>query len=334
MLGQRVERGEVVFLLGLHGLVPAVQASLVVHDEHGVGLRVEVDAVDDAVDARAAERDGAALSAELPLVVGRHEAFRHELLAFKAPDQPVAVVAQACLLQLRDGDEGSLGLGLGVAGVLEALVEDARPHLARRVGRDARDARALPQQVVEALKHQVAERAARAGVAKGNVEAVGGELAFVEPAQRAVDERLQAAGRPEGVGAGKRGSQRGVDKLEGGGVAPHEGRGIRHGACKLGERLFAHAHGVDVARDGQARRAIESVDVRGVVAIAVHKLLEQGAGSQGLCLFVGQDALHHHDVACGFEARAEGAAQLRDLAGTGRDAEGLPEARLCVDALA
>ena len=73
-------------------------------------------------------------------------------------------------------------MGLSVAGVLEALVKDVRPYLARRVGCDACDARALPQQVVEALEHQMAERAARAGVAEGDIEVVGRKLAFVEPA--------------------------------------------------------------------------------------------------------------------------------------------------------
>ena len=175
--------------------MPLLQAAFVVYDEHGVVFRVDVDSVDGAADAHAAEGDGRlAVLPKLELACLWHKALGHVLLALETMQQVAADTAQLGFFKFGDGDEGPLLLGLPCAGILEALREHAFPHFARRVGRDACDARAFAEQVVEALKHQVAERAARTGVAEGDVELVGGKFALVQPTHGAVDERFQLAG--------------------------------------------------------------------------------------------------------------------------------------------
>ena len=195
MAGERVESlGRLVFL-GKHRAVPLLQAAFVVYDEHGVVFGVDVEPVDGAADTHAAEGDGRlAVLPKLELACLWHKALGHVLLALEAMQQVAADTAQLGFFKFGDGDEGPLLLGLPCAGMLEALREHVFPHFARRVGRDARDARALAEQVVEALKHQVAERAARTGIAEGDVELVGGKFALVQPTHGAVDERFQLAG--------------------------------------------------------------------------------------------------------------------------------------------
>ena len=308
------------------------QATLVVHHEKGPRLLIHIDAVDNAVDAHASQLDGLVV-AEGQLVCPRDEALRQEALALQRVEKAAAHALQLVGLHLAHGHEGPLHLALGINRLVPGARERPLPAGAVHAGHDARHARLPPQLLVETLQHQVAEAALGHMVGEGGVQAARGQAALVEPAKRAVDERLQGARRPGRVPGHQHVGELGVVELQRGRGAAQQGRDVRRRTCELGESLLAQGQGGDAARSGQARGAVELPKVAGVIAIAVDELLEQGTGARGLGVLIGKQALHHHDVAGALQRRAEAMAQQGNLAGGGRQAERLPQAHLGVHAL-